>query len=90
MKPSNSPEPQDAIATEKLAGIVFISLPLNLQEKFGELELEPDRLLPVETGANDEKWNIAELSWEMIVSGMLKILAWKPEHEDAEYYRRFI
>jgi Flp pilus assembly protein TadD len=82
--------PEQAGREKALAGIVFISLPLNLRERFDELGLDPQRLLPVETGADDEKWNIAELTWEMIVSGMLKILAWQPDHEDAAYYRQFI
>ena len=68
MKEPISPDQQDIEANKHLAGIVFISLPLNLQDKFSELDLDPERLLPVETGTQDEKWNIAELTWEMIVS----------------------
>ncbi len=90
MSSSPSSAPSDNGQAKALAGIVFISLPQGLREKFAELALDPQRLLPVETGADDDKWNIAELTWEMIVSGMLKILAWQPDHEDADYYRNFI
>lgn len=75
---------------DKLSGIIFISVPADLQHKIEGIDIDPGRLLPVETGGDADKWDIAELSWEMIIAGMLKILAFQPGHEDAAYYRAFV
>jgi tetratricopeptide (TPR) repeat protein len=34
--------------------------------------------------------NLEELSWEMILSGMIRVVADNPDGEDAPYYRRFV
>jgi len=46
--------------------------------------------IPVELPSGESQWEVKDLSWEMIVAGMLKVLAYQPEHVDADYYRRFI
>jgi tetratricopeptide (TPR) repeat protein len=58
--------------------------------QLGDFELDPQILLPVEFRSDRDHWEPEEISWEAIVSAMLKILAYQPGHEHAEYYRRFV
>ena len=75
---------------DPLDDIIFISVPNNFSHTVGEFTIDTNVLLPVHTGGDPADWNATELSWEMIVSGMLQVLAHRPEHEDADYYRRFV
>ncbi|MFP4643505.1 MAG: tetratricopeptide repeat protein [Spirochaetales bacterium] len=76
--------------TDALANIYFIEIPDHLADKAGELPLDTSRKLPVEYPPDGDPRDRSSLTWEMIISGMLKILAYHPDHEDADYYRRFI
>lgn len=73
-----------------LEGIVFISIPGELDRTIGDFQINPDILLPVEIKDAGEAWDPGNLSWEMILSGMLKVLSYEPDHEDADYYRDFV
>lgn len=75
---------------DKLADIIYISLPYSESRTIGDFELDPAILLPIDRGSTTEDWTPEHLSWEMIISGMLKVLAYDPGHEDAAYYRQFI
>lgn len=77
-----SPSPLDSV--------VFVSIPEEFTRHLESLPGALPGMLPVDTGGNPSRWNPEELSWEMIVSGMLKILAHQPEHDDVDYYRGFI
>lgn len=77
-------------ADDPLKNIVFISLPEDFERTIGALTVDSSILMPVELPPGGQEWTPNELSWEMIVAGMLKILAYQPEHRDAAYYRRFI
>ncbi len=76
--------------TEPLDQIVYISIPEDSAREINGFELDPKILIPVEIPADQEKWSFEELSWEMIVSAMLKIFAYDPSHKDTPYYRDFI
>ena len=76
---------------DPLANIIYIAVPESLERQVGELEIDPEIMLPVEaTGGGGERWDPSDLSWEQIIAAMLKILAYKPDHEHADYYRRFV
>ena len=75
---------------DPLKNIVFISIPESLDRTIGDLKIDPSILMPVELPHGEESWEITDLSWEMIVAGMLKVLAYQPDHADADYYRKFI
>ncbi len=79
-----SPNPLDSI--------IMISVPENFQFSSSDISLDPSILLPVEipSGISPEDWNMEDLSWEMILSGMLKLLAYDPGNENNGYYRNFI
>lgn len=73
-----------------LKNIVFISIPDGLERTVGDLKIDPSVRIPVELPTGESQWEIKDLSWEMIVAGMLKVLAYQPDHPDAGYYRKFI
>lgn len=75
---------------EPLNQVVFVSIPEHFQHHLQELSDTSPSMLPVDTGGDPSEWNPEELSWEMILSGMLKVLAHQPDHDDAQYYRMFI
>ncbi|POR03965.1 hypothetical protein AU468_04680 [Alkalispirochaeta sphaeroplastigenens] len=87
----------DPSETDPLKNVIFISLPEEIARTFAETTgpagkalLDPAALLPVETAGTPDTWNPDELSWEMIMAGMLKVLAYQPDHEDTPLYRDFL
>lgn len=74
----------------QLQNIVYISVPENIETDLGGFIVDPAILLPVELPPGDEELFLENLSWEMIIAAMLKILAYQPEHEHAGYFRDFI
>ncbi|MFO7850036.1 MAG: tetratricopeptide repeat protein [Spirochaetia bacterium] len=79
--------PQD---TSPLERISYISLPEDMERVIGDITLDPEIPLPVEPPPGEESFRMENISWEMIVSAMLKIFAYRPDHEHIEYYRNFI
>ncbi len=77
-------------APKPLQNIVYISIPEQLKRSIGEFEIDPTVLLPVEIPPGEEELQLYNLSWEMIIAAMLKILAYDPNHEQIDYYRTFI
>ncbi len=76
---------------EKLEHILYISLPESFSRSIGSFEIDPSILLPVEIPRGMEsEWTLADITWEMFVSAMMKILAWNSDHEHASYFRSFI
>lgn len=76
--------------SDKLQDIIYIAVPDNLDRQIGSFRVDPDRMLPVEMTSGADRYDIHDLAWEQIVAAMLKILAYAPDHEDAEYYREFV
>lgn len=75
---------------DPLDRIIYISVPEDAQRTIGDLTIDPGILLPVEIPPDRESVDLTELSWEMIISAMLKIFAYNPSHKDIPYYRSFI
>jgi tetratricopeptide (TPR) repeat protein len=73
-----------------LRRLVFIELPPALARSIGSFTPDPSVPLPVETGAADGSFDPRALSPEALVAGMLRLLAWRPTHEKAAYYREFV
>ncbi len=91
---SRDPEEVGATALRRL---VFIELPPALAREIGSFKPDPSIPLPVETAgpASDEEGTVSRfdprtLTAEALVAGMLRLLAWRPRHEHADYYRSFI
>ena len=74
---------------DPLQNIVYISLPDEMQS-YKLLPIDPSILLPVEINPDSGYSDITNLSWEMIIAAMMKILAHNPSHENAGYYRELI
>ena len=70
--------------------IIFIKVPEHLGTEINGFFLNPDIPLPVEKSENMENGSLKDLSWEMIISAMLKILAYNRDFEHTDYYRQFI
>jgi len=64
--------------------LLFLSVPESLRGQIesvahDDFSINPDIPLPVEIPENEENLNLEELSWEMIISGMLSVIAAGPE-----------
>ncbi len=75
---------------DPLENILYISIPEDFNENIGDFVIDPKIMLPIETPENKKDWDISDLSWEMIISAMLKIFAYQPDHEDKNYFRDFV
>lgn len=74
----------------QLNNIVYISVPVEMNTDLDGFQIDPTILLPVEIPPGDEELFLENLSWEMIIAAMLKIVAFNPENENIDYYREFI
>ncbi|MDR3342941.1 MAG: tetratricopeptide repeat protein [Treponema sp.] len=73
--------------------IVFLSVPESLRgqiEAAGDFAIDPGIPIPVELAPNMTALDMEELSWEMILSGMIRVVADDPDGQDADYYRHFV
>jgi tetratricopeptide (TPR) repeat protein len=83
--------------------IVFLSVPESLRgriesmthhvhdhEDSEEFSIDPEIPIPVEMAPGESSLNLEELSWEMILSGMLRVVAANTRPEWTNYYRRFV
>jgi tetratricopeptide (TPR) repeat protein len=68
---------------------LYIAIPEEMATNFGDFKLNPEIKLPIEK-QGDENWAPTDLSWEMIISAMLKIIAYDHNHKDYAYYRDFV
>jgi tetratricopeptide (TPR) repeat protein len=92
---TDNPEGQDAegvvaAGDAALRRLVFIELPAPLARPLGSFTPDPSVPLPVETAGSSERFDPRSITAEALVAGMLRLLAWRPSHEHADYYRAFI
>jgi tetratricopeptide (TPR) repeat protein len=70
--------------------LIFLSVPESLRGQ-ADFFINPDIPLPVEIPEGEENLNLEELSWEMIISGMLRVIAdGKENSEWINYYRHVV
>ncbi|GHV60053.1 hypothetical protein AGMMS49587_00330 [Spirochaetia bacterium] len=55
-----------------------------------EFSIDPEIPIPVELAPGESSLKLEELSWEMILSGMLRVIAANTRPEWTGYYRRFV
>jgi Flp pilus assembly protein TadD len=72
-----------------LENIIYISLPETVRRDIGAFTIDPAILLPVEVPEDNPEWNLKNLSWEMILAGLLRVISREKEHPNAEYFRNF-
>ena len=75
------------------SSIIFLGVPDSLRDEI-DFKVNPDIPLPVELGPGEKSLDPEKLSWEMIISGMLKVIS-EPEAagtpaEWIDYYRGFV
>lgn len=90
-------ETRNRMEVPSLSRIVYLSVPESLGGQNEDLQgtdqgfaLDPAIPIPVELPPGMKSLNLEELSWEMILSGMIRVVADNPDGEDAPYYRRFV
>ena len=77
--------------SDPLSRIGYISLADQPAREIAGFHLDPDIRLPVEFPTDDSgEWRAEAITWEAIVAAILKILAHRPGHEHADYYRSFV
>ncbi|MDR0722615.1 MAG: tetratricopeptide repeat protein [Treponema sp.] len=78
---------------------MFLSVPESLRgpietispDSAGEgFVIDPAIPIPVELAPGTEVLDLEELSWEMILAGMMRVVAEDPEGTNAQYYRCFV
>ncbi|MDC7219635.1 MAG: tetratricopeptide repeat protein [Spirochaetales bacterium] len=71
--------------------ILYINLPESLAEQIDEFTLDSSIPLPVEIPEGQEdSWDIGQLNWPALISGMLYVLQEKPNGRDSDYYRSLL
>lgn len=70
--------------------IVFLAVPETLGRRIGDFVIDPAIPIPAELPAGAVRLELENLSWEMMISGMLKVTAAEPNGAHADYYRAFI
>lgn len=73
-----------------LDSVYFISVPENFSHSIASFTIDPTILLPVELKPGEKELDMGSISWEMIISGMLKVLTYSADAEHVDYYRSFI
>lgn len=74
-------------AEAALSTIVYITLPPQAAAALGGFPVPEGTPIPVQTDASG--LDLANLTPEAIVTGMLRVLAWNPSHPQASLYRSF-
>ena len=77
-------------ARDPLERIVFIDLPDAPGLRVAGFDLDPAVPLPLEIDGQAGDVDPEEITWEAILAGVLKVLAYRPGHRDAAYFRRFV
>lgn len=74
-----------------LESVIYIQLPESFTLNGTSFKLDPSIPLPVQnTSSNTEAFDVASLSWEMILAGILTILAYDIHNNNIEYYRSLL
>ena len=76
--------------TSAIERIIYISLPEDIDRQLENFEIDSSIPLPVEPPPGVSGTELDNLSWEMIISAMLKLFAYQPEHPHIDYFRDFI
>ncbi|MBQ5491199.1 MAG: tetratricopeptide repeat protein [Treponema sp.] len=78
--------------TNPLDSVFFVSLPEGISLSNHAMNIDPSIQLPVQRKPGDDgsSFNIADLTQEQILSGILTVLAYDKDNEHADYYRRIM
>ena len=76
---------------DALKNILFIKLPASMERDINNFHVDSSIEIPVQRPEGSRDFDPAkDISVELIVAGMLKILAYQNDHVHAPYYRDFV
>ncbi len=79
------------MTTNPLNSVVFITLPDDYELPKEAYKIDTTIPLPVQLPTEDTKnFDIKDLKWEMILAGILTVLAYETDNKNAQYYRSII
>lgn len=73
-----------------LESILFINLPENFSLPQNAFKIDTTIPLPIQTTGDAKSFDISTLSWEMILAGVLTVLAYDNDNAHVGYYRSLI
>jgi len=79
------------MSANPLETIIYIKLPDTFNLGGTNFDLDPSIPLPVQLSTSDaSKFNVSNLTWEMILAGILTIFAYDPHNDHTDYYRSLL
>lgn len=78
------------LAERALSSIVFVRLPEQALAALGFSDVGADTAIPVQTPGPIQRFDASLVSAESVIAGMLRVLAWQPEHRAASAYRSLV
>ena len=79
-----------ARAERALASVVFVQLPESALKALGIAGVEAGTTIPVQTPGQIARFDASMVSVESILAGILRVLAWQPDHKLASVYRDLV
>ncbi|HWQ08148.1 MAG TPA: hypothetical protein VN436_03535, partial [Holophaga sp.] len=79
-----------ARAERALASVVFVQLPEAALKALGIAGVEAGTTIPVQTPGQIARFDASMVSVESILAGILRVLAWQPDHKLASVYRDLV
>lgn len=77
--------------TNPLDDIVYIQLPETMARSVGSFKIDPARQIPVQLPKGKKTLDgDVQITLEMIVSGMLRIICYQPDNPNFPYYQQFV
>lgn len=77
-------------SNNSLQDLVFIRLPSSMERDLGTFRIDPSIEIPVQLPEGKDSLETTEISMELLIAGMLKIIAFDPDHKNFPYYRDFV
>ena len=77
-------------SNNSLQDLVYIRLPSSMKRDLGTFRIDPSIEIPVQLPDGKDSLETTEISMELLVAGMLKIIAFDPDHKNLPYYRDFV
>lgn len=75
----------------QMEDVVYITLPETMRQEINGFMVDPSRRIPLQLKPGQTTIESSdEIGIEMIMAGLLKVVAWEPDHKDFPYYRDFI
>lgn len=75
----------------QLDDIIYITLPETMRQEINGFVVDPTRKIPLQLKSGQTTIDSSdEIGIEMIMAGLLKVVAWEPDHKDFSYYKEFV